>query len=231
VWRWVSTPSIPTFWQCGAENSQFCRKYIHNYQTRKCGSLICKLSGTPDQGVATPRSPFSRPSVPNWIGWNPPPQTIKLSVYATCHYVDFLLHTVADGSYKKERGDCRNATDNCTSIPSFRWASSETCFDKHWAFASNYLFLLLISHFLKQNWTLHIKYSTEFLIFKTNTCTLLIQSVYPYTIWQNSAIFRHRTKVVWQCYEQVGKAEQKTWFHLCDIAGNKSPHDTSLFCA
>jgi hypothetical protein len=40
-------------------NSKFRQDYIHNNLIRIRGSLICKLSGTPDYGAAAPRSPFS----------------------------------------------------------------------------------------------------------------------------------------------------------------------------
>jgi hypothetical protein len=52
---------------------QFRGKYIRNNLIRKRGSLICKLSGTPDWGATVPRSPFSLPSAFNWICWHPPP--------------------------------------------------------------------------------------------------------------------------------------------------------------
>jgi hypothetical protein len=61
-------------------NSQFRRKYIRNNLTRIRVPLICKLSGTPDYGATAPRSPFSLPSVLNWICWTPPN---KIPVYAT----------------------------------------------------------------------------------------------------------------------------------------------------
>jgi hypothetical protein len=43
--------------------------------------LLCKLSGTPDQGAISPRSPFYLPSVLNWICRIPPPE--KIPGYAT----------------------------------------------------------------------------------------------------------------------------------------------------
>jgi hypothetical protein len=56
-------------------NSQFRGKYISNNLTRIRVSLICILSGTLDQGATAPRSPFSVPSVLNWICWTPLPRT------------------------------------------------------------------------------------------------------------------------------------------------------------
>jgi hypothetical protein len=53
-------------------NFQFRGNYINNNLIRIRVSFICKLSGTPDYGTTAPRSPFSLPSVLNWICWNTP---------------------------------------------------------------------------------------------------------------------------------------------------------------
>jgi hypothetical protein len=68
------TPSPPKFrnFDKAEPNSQFRGKYIRNLIIIWV-SLICKLSGTPDQGATALRSPFSLPSVLNWICWNPQP--------------------------------------------------------------------------------------------------------------------------------------------------------------
>jgi hypothetical protein len=55
-------------------NSHFRGIYIHNNVIRIRVSFICKSSGTPDKGATAPRSPFSLPSVLNWICWTPPPR-------------------------------------------------------------------------------------------------------------------------------------------------------------
>jgi hypothetical protein len=46
-------------------NSQFSGKYIRNNLISIRGSLIYKLSGTPDKEANAPRSPFSLPSFLN----------------------------------------------------------------------------------------------------------------------------------------------------------------------
>jgi hypothetical protein len=52
-------------------NSQFRGRCIRNNVIKIRVSLICKLSGTTDWGATAPRSPFTLPSVLNWICWNP----------------------------------------------------------------------------------------------------------------------------------------------------------------
>jgi hypothetical protein len=59
-------------------NSQIRGKYIRNNLIRTQASLICKLSGTLDQGATAPRSPYSLPSVLNWICWTPPSPRKKI---------------------------------------------------------------------------------------------------------------------------------------------------------
>jgi hypothetical protein len=70
--RWFNPPS-PKFrsFAKAEPNSQFRGIYIRNNLIRIWVSLICKLSGTPDYGATAPRSPFSLPSVLNWIYWTP----------------------------------------------------------------------------------------------------------------------------------------------------------------
>jgi hypothetical protein len=55
-------------------NSQFRGIYLRNNLIRIWVSFICKLSGTLDYGAIVPRSPFSLPSILNWICWPPPPR-------------------------------------------------------------------------------------------------------------------------------------------------------------
>jgi hypothetical protein len=61
------TPPPPKFqsFDKAEPNSRFCGKYILNNLIRIRISLICKLSGTPELGATTLRSPFSLPSVLN----------------------------------------------------------------------------------------------------------------------------------------------------------------------
>jgi hypothetical protein len=51
---------------------QFREIYIRNNLIIIWFSFICKLCETPDWGATAPRSPFSMPSVLNWICWTPP---------------------------------------------------------------------------------------------------------------------------------------------------------------
>jgi hypothetical protein len=59
----------PKFRSCDKAdpNTLFHGKYIRNNLIRIRVSLICKLSGTPDQGATVLKSPFSLPSVLNLI--------------------------------------------------------------------------------------------------------------------------------------------------------------------
>jgi hypothetical protein len=57
-------PKLRSF-EKGEPNSKFRGKYIRNNLIRIRVSLICKLSGTPDQGDTAHSSPFSLPSVLN----------------------------------------------------------------------------------------------------------------------------------------------------------------------
>jgi hypothetical protein len=79
-----STPPPPKFrsFDKAEPNSQFRGIYIHNNVIRIRISFICKSSETHDKGATAPRSPFSLPSVLNWICWPPPPSE-KIPGYAT----------------------------------------------------------------------------------------------------------------------------------------------------
>jgi hypothetical protein len=73
----VFNPHPPKFrsFDKAEPNSQFRGKYIRNNLIRIRVSLICSLCGTPDWGATAPRSPFSLPSVLNWICWTHFPRT------------------------------------------------------------------------------------------------------------------------------------------------------------
>jgi hypothetical protein len=71
VWRTgggLNTPKFRSFAKA-EPNSQF--RGIYNV-IRIWISFICKLSGTPDYGATALGSPFSLPSILNWICWLPP---------------------------------------------------------------------------------------------------------------------------------------------------------------
>jgi hypothetical protein len=63
-------------------NSQFRRKYIRNNLIRIRVSLMCKLSGTPDQGAFAPQIPVLSVLCPS-VNFFEPPLTKKNSWYAT----------------------------------------------------------------------------------------------------------------------------------------------------
>jgi hypothetical protein len=60
VWE-VQTNPTPKFrsFDKAQPNSQFRGKYIRKNLIRIRVSLVCKLSGTPDQGATAPKSSFS----------------------------------------------------------------------------------------------------------------------------------------------------------------------------
>jgi hypothetical protein len=91
VWEVQTPPKFRSF-DKAKPNSQLCGKYVHNNLIRIQVSLICKLSGTPDYRANAPRSPFSLPSVLNWICLTtppPPPNPEKNSW--VCHWLYYIL--------------------------------------------------------------------------------------------------------------------------------------------
>jgi hypothetical protein len=94
------TPKFRSFFK-DEPNSQFRGNFIRNKLIRIWVSLICKLSGTPDYGDTTPRSPFSLHSVLDWICWTKLNPTKKISWVRHClwqshsEFFDFFyLHSV-----------------------------------------------------------------------------------------------------------------------------------------
>jgi hypothetical protein len=69
-WGWTLPSKFRSFAKA-EPNSQFRGIYILNNLIRIWVLFISKLSGTPDEEATAPRSPFSLPSILNWICWTP----------------------------------------------------------------------------------------------------------------------------------------------------------------
>jgi hypothetical protein len=71
--RGLNTPPPPKFqsFAIAQPNFQFRGIYIRKNVLTIWVLFIWKLSRIPDQGATAPRSPFSLPSILNWIFWTP----------------------------------------------------------------------------------------------------------------------------------------------------------------